>query len=59
MDGIKIVSAIFLVAMLVYLFPRMKSALKDSPKGEAEDWMGLLPPLLGLIGFVMLLVYLV
>lgn len=59
MDGIKILSALFLVAMLIYLFPRMSSALKHSPKGDMHDWMGLLIPTFAVVGFVVLLIYLV
>jgi flagellar biogenesis protein FliO len=59
MDGVKILSALFLVAMLIYLFPRMKSSLQHSPKGNTDDWIGLLLPMLAVVGFVVLLIYLV
>lgn len=52
MDWLKIGSAVFLVAMLVFIFPRMRHAMKNSPKGTAKDWMGYLFPL----GFVVLFV---
>jgi hypothetical protein len=59
MDWLKIGSAVFLVAMLVFIFPRMRHAMKHSPKGTAEDWKGFLLPLLGVILFVILLIMMV
>jgi hypothetical protein len=59
MDWYKILSALFLVAMLVYIFPRMSSALKDSPKGDTQDWKAVLIPLIAVAGFVVLLISLV
>ncbi|MGD8783672.1 MAG: hypothetical protein PVG75_04505 [Thioalkalispiraceae bacterium] len=52
MDWVKIGSALFLIAMMVYLFPRMKHAIKHSPKGTMKDWMSYIIP----IGFVILFV---
>lgn len=34
----KIGSAILLGAMLVYLFPRAKQMLQQSPEGSSNDW---------------------
>lgn len=51
----EILSAVFLVAMLVFLFPRMKHAVKNSPKGSMEDWMGFVVPALLVVGFVLFL----
>lgn len=34
----KIGSAVLLGAMLIYLWPRAKYMLNNSPKGESEDW---------------------
>ena len=59
MDWTKIGSALLLGAMLVFIFPRMRHALKHTPKGTAKDWMGYLLPLLGVIGFVILLIMMV
>ncbi len=59
MDWIQILSALFLGAMLVFLFPRMKHAVKESPKGSAQDWMGVIVPLLLVVGFVLLLMSMV
>ena len=52
MDWLKIGSALFLVAMLVFIFPRMRQAIKHSPKGTMKDWLGYIFPL----GFVVLFV---
>lgn len=54
-----IASAIFLGAMLIFIFPRMRHALKHSPKGTSEDWKGFLIPLAAVIGFVVLLIMMV
>ena len=59
MDGIQIASAIFLVLMLVFLFPRAKQMFTNSPKAESGDWNAALLLLAGVIGFVMLLIWLV
>tara|TARA_R110002096_G_scaffold334831_3_gene528494 strand:- start:793 stop:978 length:186 start_codon:yes stop_codon:yes gene_type:complete len=59
MDGIQIASAIFLILMLVFLFPRAKQMFLNSPKAESGDWNAVLLPLLGVIGFVILLIWLV
>ncbi|MGM0592994.1 MAG: hypothetical protein ACQETD_00525 [Pseudomonadota bacterium] len=52
----KIGSAILLGGMLLYLWPRAKVMIKESPKGSAEDWKGVLIPLLLVAGFVVLLI---
>ena len=59
MDWLKITSALFLVAMIVYLFPRMKQAIKHSPKGTMNDWMGFIIPIAGVILFVVFLIAMV
>jgi hypothetical protein len=59
MDWLKIGSAVFLGAMLLFIYPRMRQAMKHSPKGTAEDWKGFLLPLLGVILFVILLIMMV
>ena len=55
----KIASAIFIGAMLVFIYPRMRHAMKHSPKGSTEDWKGYLLPLLGVVAFVILLIMMV
>ena len=59
MDWLKIGSAVLLIAMLVYIWPQMKHALKHSPKGTTEDWKGFLIPLVAVIAFVVFLVMMV
>lgn len=59
MDWTKIGSALFMIAMLVFIFPRMRHAMKNSPKGTTEDWKGFIIPLAAVIGFVVLLILMV
>ncbi len=59
MDWLKIGSAVFLGAMLVFIYPRMRHAVKHSPKGTMKDWMGYIIPIAGVILFVILLVAMV
>ena len=59
MDWLKISSAIFLILLLVFLLPSAKHMLKNSPKAEAGDWQALLLPLIGVVGFIVLLVWMV
>lgn len=59
MDWMKISSAIFLILMLIFLLPRAKHMLKHSPKAESGDWQAVLIPILGVIGFIALLAWLV
>lgn len=59
MDWTKIGSALFLLAMLIFIFPRMRHAIKNSPKGNMQDWMGFIIPITAVIGFVILLIMMV
>ena len=59
MDWIKIGSALFLAAMLIYLFPRAKQAIENSPKGSASDWMGFVLPMAAVVLFIVVLIALV
>lgn len=56
MDWLQIGSAALLVGMLVMIFPRVRHAMKNSPKGTTQDWMGYVVPLVAVIGFVVLLI---
>lgn len=56
MDWMKIASAGFLVLMLVYLLPRAKDMLKNSPKAQGNDLMAAIIPLLLVLGFIFLLI---
>lgn len=59
MDWTQIGSALFLLAMIVFIFPRMRNAVKHAPKGNMKDWMGFIIPLAAVIGFIVLLVKMV
>ena len=59
MDWMKILSAIVLVAMIVYLLPRAKSLMEMSAQTENKDWKGVLLPLLAVVLFVVFLVAMV
>lgn len=54
----KIGSAVLLVAMLVYLIPRAKAMLQDTPKGSSQEWMGAIIPLGLVLLFVLALIQL-
>jgi len=59
MDWMKISSAIFLLLLLFLLLPRAKHLLTRSPKAESGDWQAAIIPLIGVVGFIALLVMLV
>lgn len=39
MTGMKIISAIFIIALILILLPHVKNAVKNSPKGSTNDWL--------------------
>ena len=59
MDWEQIVWAIALGGLMVFLFPRMRAAMKNSPEGESSDWMAALIPLALVGAFVALLIAMV
>lgn len=59
MDWIKIVSALFLLAMLVMIFPGARRAMKEAPKGSMQDWMSYIVPMAAVILFIILLIAMV
>ncbi len=59
MDAMQIATAVFLVLMLVFLWPRAKHMFLNSPKAESGDWSAALLPLLAVIGFIIVLIWLV
>ncbi len=59
MDWIKIGSALFMLAMVIFLFPRAKHAVKNSPKGSTKDWMGFIVPIAAVVLFIIVLISLV
>ncbi len=52
----KILVAIFLVIMIVKLWPAANHMLKHGPKGSADDWRAALLPILAVVGFVVFLI---
>lgn len=59
MDWTQIGSALLLGAMLIFIFPRMRAALKHSPKGSSEDWKSALFPIAMVVLFVIFLIMMV
>ena len=59
MDWVKIGSALSMLAMVIWLFPRAKQAVQNSPKGSSKDWMGFLLPIAAVVLFVIVLISLV
>ena len=59
MDWLKIISALFLVAMMVMIYPSLKHASQNAPKGSKDDWMSAIKPLLFVVVFVIALIMLV
>jgi hypothetical protein len=59
MDWLKIVSAVFLIAMFFFILPSAKRMVKNSPKGSASDWMGFIVPMAAVVLFIILLIALV
>lgn len=59
MDWTKIGTALFLAVMLIFLFPRMRHAMKHAPKGDNKDWMGFLMIIVVVALFVFLLIQMV
>ena len=55
----KIAYALALGAMLVFLLPRAKAMLKNTPKAEKGDWKSVIIPLVAVIMFVMFLIQMV
>lgn len=59
MDWTKIIWALLLGAMILFLWPRAKDMLKNSPKAEKGDWQAVVLPMAFVIGFVILLIMMV
>ena len=59
MNWVTIGSAALMIGMLVFIFPHMRQAMKESPKGTSEDWKSFLLPLAGVIAFVVFLIMMV
>jgi len=59
MDWMKILSAGFAIMMLIYLWPRAMHMMKNSPKGSNSDWQAFILPMVAIVGFVALLIWMV
>ncbi len=59
LNWVQILSALFMLAMVIYLFPRAKHAIENSPKGSMKDWMGYVLPMAAVALFIVLLIALV
>ena len=59
MDWMKIISALALVMMIAFIFPRARAMMKNSPKAEKGDWQSFLIPLIAIALFIVLLVQMV
>ncbi len=59
MDWMKIGSALLLLMMIVYIFPRARQMMTNSPKAEPGEWRSALLPIAAVVLFVMILIALV
>ena len=58
MDWLQITQALFLAAMMVYIFPMVKRAMQN-PSESKGNWGSILIPLVILIGIVAILIAMV
>jgi len=58
-DWLKIISAIFIIGMMVMIYPSLKHASENSPKASKDDWMSAIKPLAMVVAFVIALIILV
>ncbi len=59
MDWMKILSAVLIVGFIIYLWPRAKHLMQNSPKAQAGDWSAALLPIGFVVLFVIVLIMLV
>jgi hypothetical protein len=59
MDWTQIGTAVLLGAMLIFIFPRMRHAVKNAPKGSNKDWLNYLLILVAVGLFVVFLIQMV
>ncbi len=57
MDWVKIMSAIFIGVMLVFLWPRAGQMLRESRKGTRDEWLIVVLLLLAVAAFVAFLMH--
>lgn len=59
MDWMKILSAVLIVAMLIFLWPRAAQMMRESRKGSQSEWLNVILILVVVVGFVALLMHFV
>ncbi len=59
MEWTQILSAIVLGALVIFLLPRAKHMIQNSPKAEKGDWQGVLIPIACVVLFIFFLISLV
>jgi hypothetical protein len=59
MDWVKILSAVLIIGWIVFMWPRAKHWLQNSPKAQAGDWQSALLPIGAVVLFVIVLIMLV
>ena len=59
MDWTQIGFAVLLGAMIIFMYPRVKHSMENSPKAEKGDWMSFIVPIVAVVGFVVLLIMMV
>lgn len=52
----QIMTGLAILALLFFFGPSAYRAAKESPKGSARDWFGLLIPIGGVVLFIILLI---
>ena len=56
MDWMKIVSALFIIMLLVIMWPAYKHYTENGPKAKKGDWANVMLPLGGVVLLVLLLI---
>lgn len=59
MDWMKILSAILVLMMVIFLWPRAAQMMRESRKGSQSEWLNVILILVVVVGFVALLVHFV
>ena len=59
MEWTQILAAVVLGAMVIYLLPRAKQMMQNSPKAEKGDWQGVLIPIVAVVLFILFLISMV
>jgi hypothetical protein len=56
MDWLKVASAAALVAMFFLILPTARRMVKNSPKGNLNDWMAFAVPMIVVVLFIIVLI---